>query len=153
MTTLLGDQATLFLIVGLILIAVDMLVVGLSPLMFIAAGALLTSALIHVASLDLDLLEALLLAAGLAVAAALLGWYPLRRLQRSMASPPVGSDLVGRELETTAKVDKSAGTIRWSGTEWRARLDATAPMPSVPPGTRVRITAVDGVTLVLAPAE
>jgi membrane protein implicated in regulation of membrane protease activity len=151
--TLFQDQATLFLIAGLVLIAIDLFVVGVSPLMFIACGALLTSGVLYVGWLDPDLLGALLLCVVLSFVTALLGWYPLRRLEGTVNPGPVGSDLVGRELETTGEVDRKAGTIRWSGTEWRARLDASAGVAAVPAGTAVRITAVDGVTLIVLPVE
>jgi membrane protein implicated in regulation of membrane protease activity len=150
---LLGDHPTLFLIVGLILIAVDLFVVGISPLMFLALGALLTSAILWAGWVEGGLLRAVLLAALMSVLAAALGWYPLRWLQQRMVREPVGSDLVGRRLDTTAPVDRQGGTIRWSGTVWQARLDPTAVPEALPAGVPVRITGVDGVTLMLVPDE
>ena len=143
----------MFLIAGLILIAIDIFLAGLSPLMFIAAGALLTSAVLYFGWLETDLLGALLLCVVLSVLSASLGWYPLNRLQKAMGSGPVGSDLVGRELDTTAEVGKRSGTIRWSGTEWQARLAPGCERDSLPPGRRVTITAVEGVTLILSPID
>lgn len=153
MTELLQDHATLFLVLGLMLLAVDLFVVGISPLMFIAVGTLLTSAVLWAGWIEGGLLQAVLTAALMSVVVAMAGWYPLRWLQGRTAATPVGSDLVGRQLDTTAPVDRKGGTIRWSGTDWRARLDPASPAESLPPGKSVRITAVDGVTLVLVPEE
>lgn len=153
MAELIEDQAMLFLLGGLVLIAIDIFAVGVSPLMFIAAGALLTSALIHLGWVDTGLLEALLICGLLSLVSAGIGWYPLGRFQQTVPRQAIGSDLVGRELDTTASVTKRAGTIRWSGTEWQARLVANADQDSVPPGTRVMITAVEGVTLILSPVD
>lgn len=153
MEELLQDRATLFLVAGLILIAIDLFVVGISPLMFIAIGTLLTSAVLWTGWLDGGLLQALLVAAVMSVIVAAVGWYPLRWVQGRTSSDPVGSDLAGRRLDTTAPVDRKGGTIRWSGTEWRARLDPGSPHDSVPAGRSVRITGIDGVTLILIPDD
>lgn len=153
MEALLQDRATLFLVVGLILISVDLFVVGISPLMFIAVGTLLTSAILWTGWLDGGLLQALLLAALMSIVVAVVGWGPLRWMQGRMSADPVGSDLAGRRLDTTAPVDRKGGTIRWSGTEWRARLDPRCTTDSLPAGRSVRITGIDGVTLVLTPDD
>jgi membrane protein implicated in regulation of membrane protease activity len=150
---LLQDHATLFLVVGLILISVDLFVVGISPLMFIAVGSLLTSAILWTGWVDGGLLQALLLAALMSVVAAVLGWGPLRWMQGRMSSEPIGSDLAGRRLDTTGPVDRRGGTIRWSGTEWQARLDPHSMVESLPAGRSVRITGIEGVTLILTPDD
>jgi len=143
----------LFLLAGLVLIAIDIFAIGVSPLMFVAAGALLTSAVLYLGLVETDLLEALLLCGLMSIVAAVLGWYPLGRFQQTVPRQAVGSDLVGRELETTASVTRRGGTIRWSGTDWQARLAPGSGRDSVPPGTPVTITAVEGVTLIVSPID
>lgn len=151
MEALLADVPTLLLVAGLILVGVDLFVVGMSPLMFVAAGTLLASAVAWSGVVDVGPLQAVLLAALLSVVAAVLGWRPLRWVQARTNAGPVGSDLVGRHLETTAPVDRRQGTIRWSGTEWRARLDPSSAVDTLEAGTAVQVVAVDGVTLILRP--
>ncbi|BBU61695.1 hypothetical protein MSC49_16300 [Methylosinus sp. C49] len=149
---LIYDPATLALVVGLALLGLDIAVIGLSPLMFFAIGALATSALLFLTGFRPSLLETAALAATLSLAIALLGRKPLQRFQNADVQEDTSSDLIGRELTTTHEVTKSSGVVYWSGVEWRARLAAESRADRLVPGARARVTAIDNLELVLTPA-
>ncbi|MBU3890286.1 hypothetical protein FM996_10760 [Methylosinus sporium] len=149
---LLYDPANASLVVGLALLALDIAVIGLSPLMFFAIGALATSALLYLTGFRPSLLETAALAATLSLATALVGRKPLQRFQIAEVQEDTSSDLIGRELTTTHAVTKSGGVVYWSGVEWRARLAADSRADSLAPGARARVTAIENLELVLTPS-
>ncbi|HEY8260709.1 MAG TPA: NfeD family protein [Methylosinus sp.] len=150
---LFSDPANISLVIGLALLALDIAVIGLSPLMFFALGALATSLLLYVTGFRPGLVETTALAAALSLAIALVGRKPLQRFQNADVEEDRSSDLIGRELTTTHEVTKSAGTVHWSGVDWRARLAADAGAESLAPGVRAKVTAIENLTLVLTPVE
>jgi membrane protein implicated in regulation of membrane protease activity len=147
------DPANLALVVGLALLALDIAVIGLSPLMFFAIGALAASALLYLTGFRPSLIETAALAAALSLAIALVGKKPLQRFQNADVEEDRSSDLIGRELTTTHEVTKSGGLVHWSGVDWRARLAADAAAESLAPGARAKVTAIESLTLVLSPVE
>jgi membrane-bound serine protease (ClpP class) len=79
--------------------------------------------------------------------AALLGFVGWKVAAARRAPLALGaSALVGAPGETLAGVGPDAGEVFVHGEYWRAR----SPVP-IPAGTRVRVTAVDGFTLTVAP--
>ncbi len=149
--SLLTDSATLSLIAGLVLLAFDIVVVGLSPLMFLAVGALVTGAALFATGARPGLLETAAIAATLSLLIALVGRKPLQRFQAADVQEDLSSDLIGRELVTTQEVTKTKGRVHWSGLDWEARLSADAPVESLAPGVRARVMRVDNLVLVLTP--
>ncbi|ATQ67989.1 hypothetical protein Ms3S1_17630 [Methylosinus sp. 3S-1] len=146
------DPANLALVVGLALLALDIAVIGLSPLMFFAIGALAASALLYLTGLRPSLIETAALAAALSLAIALIGKKPLQRFQNADVEEDRSSDLIGRELTTTHEVTKTGGKVHWSGVDWRARLAPDAVADSLAPGARAKVTAIESLTLVLTPS-
>ncbi|WP_363350055.1 NfeD family protein [Methylocystis echinoides] len=149
--SLLADPATLSLIAGLALLAFDILVVGLSPIMFVAVGALVTSATLFATGARPGLLETAAIASVLSLLIALLGRKPLQRFQAADVQEDQSSDLIGRDLVTTHEVTKATGRVHWSGLDWEARLSADAAVDRLMPGVRARVVRVDNLVLVLAP--
>lgn len=145
------DPANASLVAGLVLLAVDILVIGLSPLMFVGAGSMAASVLLYATGWRPALAETLALVAGASLLVALIGWRPLQRFQASDIQEDQSSDLIGRELVTTHDVTKDGGRVHWSGLDWQARLAADAPVDSLAPGSRARVARVENLTLVLAP--
>lgn len=150
-TSFLADSANLSLIAGLALLAFDIVVVGLSPIMFVALGALLTSAALYATGARPGLLETAAMATGASLLMAFFGRKPLQRFQSADVQEDQSSDLIGRELVTTHEVTKTGGRVHWSGLDWPARLAADAPVESLAPGARARVTRVENLVLVLAP--
>ena len=74
----------------------------------------------------------------------------LRYLRRS--APPVATNvaaLLGRDAEVLSELSSHGGQVKLAGEVWTARLDGRG---SLPPGTSVRVVAIDGATAVVAPA-
>lgn len=161
MDTIASNPALVFLIGGLVLLGIDIFVVGLSPLMFVAAGALVTSGILYVATWKIGilslsgwsptLLEGLAICAVVSVILALVGRRPLQAFQNADIQDDTSSDLIGRELVTTEPVTKTEGWISWSGTQWQARLADDVDVEQVGPGMRMRVVQVKNLALVLRP--
>lgn len=145
------DPANVSLIVGLALLGLDIVVIGLSPAMFVAVGALVTSALLYASGWRPAPVETLALIAGASLLVALIGWRPLRRFQNADIEEDKSSDLIGRELIATHEVTKTHGTVFWSGVEWQARLAEDVGVDSLAPGKRARVVRVENLALVLEP--
>ena len=163
MDGIVDNPAILFLIAGLIFFGIDIFVVGLSPLMFVAAGAVTTGAvlyftswksgILYLAGWNPGVLEALALCAAISLALALIGRRPLQRFQNTNVQEDQSSDLIGRELVTTQDVTKTEGFIYWSGTQWQARLAGNVQADRVGPGVRMEVVEVKNLALILRPTD
>jgi inner membrane protein len=158
------DQpALLFLIAGLLLLGFDIFVLGLSPLLFVAAGALATGGILYAASWKSGVLflagwnpgflEALALCAAISLVFAIFGRGPLQKFQNANIREDNCSDLIGREVVTTQEVTKTEGFIYWSGTQWQARLAANVDADCVRKGVRMKVVAVKNLALILRPVD
>lgn len=145
------DPANLSLIVGLALLGLDIVVIGLSPVMFFALGSLATSATLYVTGWRPTMVETAALAAGASLLIALVGRKPLQRFQNADVQEDQSSDLIGRELVTTHEVTKTGGRVHWSGVTWEARLMADAGVERLAPGAKARVARVENLALVLEP--
>src|SRR4051812_34406686 len=122
MSDVFSHPAQVIFVIGLVLAAVDIVAIGVSPIMFVAAGGIVSGLLIYLAEWEVSLLTALTFWAACSAVIALVGIRPLRAFQNSHPKEDSSSDLIGREVVTTHDVTKSSGTIEWSGTLWQARL-------------------------------
>jgi inner membrane protein len=163
MERIFDHPALLFLIAGLLLLGVDIFVLGLSPLLFVAAGALATGGILYAASwkggiLSLagwnpGFLEALALCAAISLVLAIFGRGPLQKFQNANIREDKSSDLIGREVVTTQDVTKMEGFVYWSGTQWQARLAGSVKAERVGPGVRMTVVEVKNLALILRPAD
>jgi membrane protein implicated in regulation of membrane protease activity len=163
MAGILDHPALLFLIAGLLLLGFDIFVLGLSPLLFVAAGALATGGILYVASRKSGILslagwsagflEALALCAVLSLVFAIFGRRPLQKFQNANIQDDQSSDLIGREVITTQDVTKTEGFIYWSGTQWQARLADSVKADRAGPGVRMQVVEVKNLALILRPAD
>lgn len=151
--TFFSDPAVLSLVAGLALLGLDIIVIGLSPVMFVAVGALVTSALLYATGWRPTLLETAALAAGVSLVIAIFGKRPLQRFQNADVQEDQSSDLIGRELTTTHEVTKHSGVVRWSGVEWEARLAEDLALEMVEAGARMKVVKIENLVLMLAPIE
>jgi membrane protein implicated in regulation of membrane protease activity len=145
------DPANVSLVAGLALLGLDIVVIGLSPVMFVAVGALLTSAVLYITGWRPSLIETTAIVAGASLMIAIVGRKPLQRFQNADIEEDKSSDLIGREVTLTHEVTKTRGTVFWSGVEWQTRLAHDSPVESLAPGARARVVAVENLALVLAP--
>ncbi|MCX7898880.1 MAG: hypothetical protein N2444_02105 [Methylocystis sp.] len=146
------DPANASLVAGLVLLAIDIVVIGLSPLMFVGLGAIVASIVLYASGWRPSLVETLALVAGASLLVTLVGWRPMKRFQAADVEEDQSSDLIGRDLTLTHEVTKTDGVVIWSGVEWRARLARDCGVERLGPGARARVTRVDELTLVLTPA-
>lgn len=161
MDAILDKPAVIFLIAGLVLLGIDIFVIGLSPLLFVAAGALVTSAILYVAGWSGGILhmagwapgflEGLAICAVASVLLAVVGRRPLQTFQASGEKEDRSSDLIGREVVTTEEITKAGGWVMWSGTHWQARLADNVDVDRVGPGVRMVVVEVKNLALVLRP--
>ncbi len=149
MQWIIENPVIVYLIAGLALLGLDMLLVGLSPLMFVAVGAIVTSGLLYATGWNPGGLEVLAIFAVTSLLLAVVGWKPLQAFQNSNVHEDNSSDLIGRELVTTQEVTKTAGSVEWSGTQWQAYLADDVSTDKIGPGVRVRIVRVHNLALVL----
>ncbi len=148
-----NNLAVFYLIVGLVIIGIDIVIVGLSPLAFVAVGALLTALLLYITGWQLSFMATLALCAVLSFLLALVGQRPLKQFQNSNVQEDNSSDLIGRTLVTTEEVTKVGGLVNWSGTQWRARLADDAPSDSIGAGVKVKVLRVVDLSLILEPVS
>jgi inner membrane protein len=159
MDGIIDNPAVFFLIAGLILLGIDIFVIGLSPLIFVAVGALAAGGIMFLTSwksgilylAGWNFLEALALCAAVSLALAIVGRRPLQRFQNANIREDQSSDLIGRELVTTHEVTKTEGFIYWSGTQWQARLAGSVQADRVGPGVRMQVVQVKNLALILVP--
>jgi hypothetical protein len=161
MDTFVDNPALIFLVGGLMLLGIDIFVIGLSPLLFLASGALVTSGILYVAGwsggvLHLagwipGFLEGLAIWAVVSLAIALVGRRPLQTFQNADVQEDTSSDLIGREVVTTEEITKASGWVTWSGTQWQARLADNVDVDRVGSGVRMRVVQVRNLALVLRP--
>ena len=154
--------AAVFLLAGLLLLGVDVFVLGLSPLLFVAAGALATSGIFYAASwkggiLSLTgwkpgVLEGLALWGVISLVFVIFGRGPLQKFQNANVREDKSSDLIGREVVTTQEVTKTEGFVYWSGTQWQARLAADVDADRVGKGIRMTVVEVKDLALILRPS-
>lgn len=142
--------ALFFCLVGLGLVAAELLIFQLSVFwfLFIGAGALLASACLYILQIH-DWTIAVALFAVSSVVVAALGYRPLTRWQQTKA-PMSGNDAIGQSVRVLTTVSpEQDGTVNWSGAIWQARLVASQSEP-IQPGEPACIVELGGIHLVIA---
>lgn len=76
--------------------------------------------------------------------------YPMLKTAYDTADTADPARLIGREALVTRSLDPD-GFVRLGGETWRARTDSS--LGVIGPGRRVRIEAVDGLTLRVLPSD
>ncbi len=141
----------IWLFAGAAFIAVE--IFGIPGVGFLFAGI---AALVVGGAIEFDLIaadavlaQAVLFTVLTCVSAALL-WKKLKVTRGSSYS-----NMVGEEATVMAPglSGSREGQVKWSGTLMRARIDASAGVDVLAAGMAVRITAVEGTLLIVAPAR
>ncbi len=141
-------MTVVWLVLGVALIAAEMLTLDLVLVMVGTAALLAAGSAALGAGLTVQLL---VLAAGSAVG--LLGVRPpVKRHLNQGPDLPQGSDrLVGHPATVVEEITEGTGQVRLDGELWRAR--PYAGLPDIPAGTAVSVASVSGVTLYVYPQE
>lgn len=141
-----------WLVLILLFVTIEMVTLQLTFLM-IAVGS--------VGGLVADVLGApwwvqLVIAAALAIVLLLGIRPPLLRLLKKGGDPTKSNvdALLGLDGRVVSSIESTGGQVRLAnGETWTARLSPTAEQRVVQPGERVLVTAIDGATAVVVPAE
>lgn len=154
MDNFLNNPTQIFLVVGLVCLALELFFLGISgPLLFLGLGALIASgalALNLVAGLEAGILVTCL--SGLILAIVL--WKPLKKLQNQPSKPDRSSDMIGQTVQTKTEVSFVSGAVRYSGMNWNARIDPKETEARlIEAETTVTITSIDGNVLMVKPTN
>lgn len=131
MSYFIENMGEAFIVLGLVLLAVEILVLGFSTfvLFFVGIGFVITGALLSFAVIPSELLTALLVSAVVTSIVAIVFWRPLKRSQNKVEDDNVTNDMIGHRfyLFEPLTVGKTV-TYRYSGIDWQvmARDDIAA---------------------------
>lgn len=138
------DPWVLWLIVGLVLLALELLVPGI-VLMFFGLGALLVSLLVGTGVIEEGAMGVQLIVFAIAsvILLALLRRVFRKTLSGSSSQGEHLEEFVGREVTVLAAIpDQGEGRVELKGATWRARS-----AQALPSGARARILRRDGLLL------
>ena len=128
-------------VIGLVLLAIEILVMGFSTfvLFFIAIGTIITGALMMVELMPETMLVALLSTAIVSAIVAVVSWQPMKRMQNKVESNQVDNDVIGYEFMLPADLELGKTiTYHYSGIDWKVRAKEALVI-----GTEVKIIKMD----------
>ncbi|WP_286262880.1 NfeD family protein [Thalassotalea atypica] len=138
----------LYAIGGLSLV-IELSIMGLSgPLLFFALGCIFTGLLVTFVGLSSWEYEALSVGLSSIAFAALL-WKPLKKLQGKGAAIDTSSDMIGKHVAVSETISNNAGSIRYSGINWQARLSPESERAEIAVGENVEIIGVNGTIMLV----
>lgn len=141
MNWVLDNLVESLLIIGLLLLAVEILVLGFSTfvLFFIGIGAILTALIMYVGLIPSTVLPALLSISLLSTLCAFLLWRPLKNMQSNVETKQADNDLVGHSFVIEQDVSpQKPGKYKYSGIEWSLRSSE-----SIEAGMLVEVTKTE----------
>ncbi|MCP4842246.1 MAG: hypothetical protein GY887_11000, partial [Halieaceae bacterium] len=114
-------------------------------LLFLGAGALAAAAVAFVYQDAGWILTTAVFVLSTAVVA-FIAYRPLKRWQSRPGKMP-GNDAIGQQVVVLSDIGPgAAGTVQWSGTDWRAELDASTDVV-LAKGSTATIIGLEGITL------
>lgn len=129
------------LIIGLLLLAIEILVLGFSTfvLFFIGLASIATAGIIYVGLIPDSFLSALMSLSIFSTLFALLLWRPLKTMQTKVDTKRAENDLVGHSFVIDQDVSpKARGKYRYSGIDWSLQS-----LDSIQAGTLVEVVRTD----------
>ncbi|WP_354625770.1 NfeD family protein [Psychromonas sp. MME2] len=137
--------------IGIILLAIEVLVLGFSTfvLFFIGIGTIVTGALMAMSIIPDTVPNSLLWSAIISTIVALLSWKPMKQMQNKVGSKTVNNDIIGHRFALTQPlIPGQTITYHYSGINWQVK--AKQPLPT---GSEVKIIAMEVGLLTVAPVE
>ena len=157
MDTLFSNQATLWLALGFLLLAIEAIAFGFTSglLLFGSLGAIVTGALIWFALVPNQFIAAVACFAISTTLITLILWKPLKRLQSGAElGHDRSSDLIGHSFVLSSDIDQNLpGNQKYSGINWRVEPSEELLEKSISAGTRVTVTAVSVGVFFVTPAN
>jgi inner membrane protein len=139
-----------YVVAGLSFI-LELTLLGLGgPLLFFAIASFITAFLISVGLISGWEVEVFVLGVTTALIALAL-WKPLKKFQNAGGGSDSSSDMIGRQVAVANDITSTAGSIRYSGINWNARLARHVSVPSIEAGKFCVICAVDGNVMLVEP--
>ena len=129
-----------FIVLGLILLAVEVLVFGFSTfvLFFIGIAAIVTGGLLAIEVIPGTMLNALLTTAIISVVIAILGWKPMKNIQNKVDDTVADNDMIGHQFTLSADLELGQTiTYRYSGIDWQVKSKQQLGL-----GTEVKIVEI-----------
>jgi membrane protein implicated in regulation of membrane protease activity len=134
----------LFYLVAGVSFMVELSVLGLGgPLLFFAIASFLTGLCVSLGLISGWEAEGFVLGA-FTLVITILFWKPLKRFQNSGGGTDTSSDMIGKQVISSAEITSQGGSIRYSGVAWTARLADNSTSDAIAEGTTCTIVAVDG---------
>lgn len=139
-----------YLIAGISFV-IELSIMGLSgPLLFFAIASLITGILVSIGAVDGWQSQILTIGLLTALVAAVL-WKPLKSLQNSKGKTDNSSDMVGLKVLASENITVTAGSIRYSGINWQARLADDVSIESISAQSQCEIVAITGNIMLVKP--
>ena len=129
------------IVIGLSLLAVDILLLGFSTfvLFFLGIGAIATGILMAMGLIPETLLSSLLATAIISTFITLVGWKPMQRLQNRVELKQIDNDMIGHQFVLTEELTiGQTVTHRYSGIDWQVRAKE-----QLAAGTEVKIIGIE----------
>ena len=142
--------------IGFLLLALEILVLGFSTVIFMFAGigALVTGLLVMVGILPETWIATVASVGILTGVTGVVLWKPFRAMQEGK-QPAAGhsSDLIGLEFVLQGDVSKTApGKHRYSGVDWNVELHRSVAQDTLSAGSTVSVAEVDAGVFRVKPA-
>ncbi len=141
MDWMLNNLPEALLLLGILLLAIEVLVLGFSTfvLFFVGIAAILTSGLLFFGLIPDSLTSATLSLGIITAVCALLLWKPLKQSQNNVDTNKAKNDLVGHSFVLTDAVSETQHpTYRYSGIDWKLTSSQ-----AIAAGTKVEVIAVE----------
>ena len=136
-----NNLAQSLFIVGLILLAIEVAVLGFSTFVFFFVGlaAMATGALVYVGVLPNSVLSASLSTGVMTILAALVLWKPLKRMQSKVSTKKTKSEFTDHQFFLKESVSPTQSPkYRYSGVEWSLVSEEF-----IEAGTKVEVTEAE----------
>ena len=141
MDYILSNLAQSFVVIGLILLAIEVLVLGFSTfvLVFVGVGTIVTGVLMALEFIPETVPSSLIATTIISTLVALISWKPMKRLQNDVGPQQTTNDMIGHRF-TLAEELLIGQTIthRYSGIDWKVK--AKEPLAA---GTEVHIVHME----------
>ena len=137
------------IVIGLSLLAVDILLLGFSTfvLFFLGIGAIASGILMAMGLIPETLLSSLLATAIISTFITLVGWKPMQRLQNRVELKQIDNDMIGHQFVLTEELTiGQTVTHRYSGIDWQVKAKE-----QLAAGTEVKIIAIEVGLLTVEP--
>ena len=138
---ILSHLSQTFIVLGLILLAIEVMVLGFSTfaLFFIGIGTIVSGGLMMLGLFPETVLNALLATAVISTLVALFAWKPMKQMQNKVEVKQIDNDMIGHRFFLAEELRLGQTIIhRYSGIDWQVRAKEALAV-----GTEVKIINIE----------